>query len=172
MAQEYYGEEEPKIQPTQKKSSHVDIGAPVAAWLALLFVALALKFLTSGAAPSNGVYALFASIANFILYTPGDIILPLVVGAAIGAEIGKRTATLKKAQIAGVLNGIYASVIYSIGIIVIYEVLSYGMLNSVTAGVALTLGFLAIWWIAIPVAICIALTVLFAMLSYSRRVSS
>ncbi len=170
MAQEYYGDDEPRAAPSQKKQSHVDIGAPVAAWLILLFIALVLKFLISGVFAGNSAYSLLSSIASFILYTPGDIILPLAVGAAIGAEIGKRAGTLRKAQVAGVLNGVYASVIYAIGIIVIYEVLSYGVLNSMVAGVALSLGFLFLSWLAIPMAICIALTVLFSMLSYSRKV--
>jgi hypothetical protein len=171
MAQEYYGDDEPKKEAKRGQRSHVDIGGPVTAWLALLFVALALKFLTAGVQASGGAYALFAGIANFILYTPGDIILPLVVGAAIGAEIGKRAGTLRKAQLAGVINGVYASVVYAIGIIVIYEVLNYGVLNAAGAGVALSLDFLLLSWIAIPIAICILLTVIFAMLSYSRKVS-
>ncbi len=171
MAQEYYGDDEPKKATPQKQRSHVDIGAPVTAWLVLLFVALALKFLAANAPASNGAYVLFAAIANFILYAPGDVILPLVVGAAIGAEIGKRAGTLRKAQIAGVLNGVYASIVYAIGIIVIYEVLNYGVLDAASAGVALSLGFLLLSWIAIPMAICVLLTVLFATLSYSRKVS-
>ena len=171
MVRQYYGDAPPKEEADEgdnRKSSSTNIAGPISAWLVLLFVALAIRFVTSSASFSSGSLAgLLSSASSFILFSPGDVILPLVIGAAIGAEVGIKANSLKKAERAGVLNGVYAAMVYAIGIIVIYEIIS-----SVFPSVSPSFDFLLTSWIAIPVITCIAVTEAFAILSYSRKVGS
>ncbi len=168
MVSEYYGDkdsEEDKAKKGQAVSTNV--AGPISAWLVLLFVALTIKFFTSSAGLGSGIIGMLSSAADFILYAPGDIILPLVIGAAIGAEVGIHSNSLRKAEVSGFMNGIYAAIVYTIGILVIYEVLS-----AVFASVAPSFTFLITSWLAFPILICVALSEAFAVLSYSRKVSS
>ncbi|MDE1855338.1 MAG: hypothetical protein KGH57_03420 [Candidatus Micrarchaeota archaeon] len=170
MVRQYYGDKPPEDEEEEarKKSSSIDIAGPISAWMLLLFVALAIRFITSsGSVSTQGLGGVLSSASNFILFSPGDIILPLVIGAAIGAEVGTRANSLKKAERAGALNGVYAAIVYIIGIVVIYEIIS-----SVFPSLAPSFSFLLTSWIAIPVLVCTALSVAFAVLSYSRKVGS
>lgn len=169
MAREYYGDRNGDDEDEKKKQSvSTNVAGPISAWLVLLFVALAIKFVTSsGGVSSGGISGLLSGASSFILYTPGDIILPLVIGAAIGAEVGIHANSLKKAEISGLMNGVYAAIVYTIGIVVIYEVLS-----AVFASITPSFSFLLTSWIALPIVICVVMSEVFAVLSYSRKVSS
>ena len=168
-AEPSYGIEEKEEKPVQPSGTNV--AGPVSAWILLLFIALAIKFLLSGGALSGngtaGIISWLAAISNFILGTPGEIILPLIIGAAIGDEVGIKSDTLRKAEKSGLLNGIYASVVYLIGVIIIYEVLT-----GILPGSAPTVSILLTSWIAMPILICIVLSEAFAILSHSRKVNS
>ena len=127
MVRQYYGEKPPEDEDEEKKKrgSSTDIAGPISAWIVLLFVALAVRFVISaGSFSSGGITGILSSASSFILFSPGDVILPLIIGAAIGAEVGIRANSIRKAEKAGALNGIYASIIYIIGIVVIYEILA------------------------------------------------
>ena len=155
-----------------KEGENTNIAGPVTAWIVLIFVAFVVKFFASivsvgASGGSLGVSSALNTISNFILYTPGDIILPLVIGAAIGAEVGIRAKSLRKAEKSGLMNGAYVAVVYTIGIIVIYEVL-----QTIFPSVTPSFNFLITSWIALPIVICIALSEAFAVLSYSRKVNN
>ncbi len=169
LVREYYGDEDPGDGEKKHQPATTNVAGPISAWLVLLFVALAIKFFVSSgtASGAGGISSTLANASNFILFFPGDIILPLVIGAAIGAEVGIRSKTLKKAGQAGLMNGVYAAVVYTIGIVTIYAVLS-----AVFPSIAPSTSFLIVSWLALPVVICIALSEGFALLSYSRKVSS
>ncbi|MDE1873941.1 MAG: hypothetical protein KGI04_02365 [Candidatus Micrarchaeota archaeon] len=165
---EYYGDKEDDDEGKKKQSVSTNIAGPISAWLVLLFVALAIRFATSSLGSTQaGITGILSSASGFILFSPGDIILPLVIGAAIGAEVGIHANSLKKAERAGALNGVYASIVYIIGIVVIYEIL-----GAVFPSIAPSFDFLIVSWVAIPVVICTALSEVFAILSYSRKVGS
>lgn len=152
------------------RSSITNVAGPVSSWIILLFIALTIKFVVSsgtmGGSSAGSIDSWLAIIANFILGTPGEIILPLVIGAAIGDEVGAKSETLRKAEKSGLLNGVYASVIYLIGIIIIYEVLTGILPNA-----APTFSILITSWIAMPILICIVLSEVFAILSHSRKIN-
>lgn len=166
---EYYGDKGPDDEDKKKKGVSTNVAGPVTAWLVLLFVALAIRVFTStGTIGSGGsIGSALSAAANFILFTPGDIILPLVIGAAVGAEVGMHADSLRKAELSGLMNGVYAAIVYTIGIVVIYEVLS-----SVFATIAPSVEFLLTSWIALPIAVCVVLSLVFSVLSYSRKVNS
>ncbi|MCL5239691.1 MAG: hypothetical protein M1286_04475 [Candidatus Marsarchaeota archaeon] len=169
MVREYYDSNDSDDGERKPQHDATNVAGPISAWLVLLFVALAIKFFVSNVsiASSGSIGGVLASASNFILFFPGDIILPLVIGAAIGAEVGIRSKSMSKAGKAGLINGVYAAIVYSIGIVVIYEVLS-----AVFPSITPSSDFLLLSWIALPVIICIALSEAFALLSYSRKVSS
>ena len=158
-------------EPVENKSEGANIAGPVSAWIMLLFIALVIKSAVS-ADTISGANAIsinnwLSTIANLILGTPGEVLLPLVIGAAIGADVGGKAESLANAQKSGLLNGLYASVVYVIGIIVIYEVL----LN-IAPGAAPTSGDLIARWIALPIVICIIFAETFAILSRPRKAKS
>lgn len=167
--------EERKIEAGETREEHkitgTNIAGPVSVWLLLLFVGLAIQFFVTNpvlvGGGTNQLASWLSSASGFILYTPGDIILPLVIGAAIGAEVGLKANSMKKAQKSGLFNGVYASLVYTIAIVVIYEILA-----GVLPNLAPSLGFMLTSWVALPIIICMVLTEIFAVLSYSRKVNA
>ena len=152
----------------QKKKVQVSIAEPMFIWVLLLVLALVAKIILlqpSPITPSGGFAQIVNEAANFILFMPGAMILPIIVGAVIGAEIGTRAKSMKAAITAGTINGIYASIIYVVAIAIIYEVIVY-----VLPGIVPTLEFLISYWLVLPVAIVILLSLAFAVLSHSRKV--
>lgn len=166
----FYGSEEEEEETKSSESLSINTVGPVLAWILLLFIALMIEFVAAsgflGGNSTSGVSGRFASIANFILGTPGEIILPLVIGAAIGADVGSKADSLTKAAKGGLLNGIYASAMYLVGIIVIYEVLI-----QILPSAAPSVGVLLSSWVVLPIIVCIALAELFAILSHSRKLN-
>lgn len=153
----------------QAAKGHVDITAPMFAWILLLVIALVLRVVISltGLVSTTGyAYGIFNSLSDFILFMPGSIIWPLVVGAVIGAQVGLKSKDLKSAERGGVLNGVYAAVVYIVAIFVIFVTMKYGLPQY-----APTTTFLVGNWLALPVAILIVLSVVFAILSNSRKVA-
>ena len=148
-------------------SAQVSIAAPMFFWLLLLVIAVVINALiNSGYIPSGKMLSILKASANFILFMPGSIILPTIVGAFIGAEIGRRSKSMYIAIKSGMINGVYATIVYLIAIFIIYETIIY-ILPNINPGV----NFFAENWLAMPAAILIALSVLFAGLSHSRKVS-
>jgi len=156
--------------PVVEEHSYANVSGVLAAWLVVLFVALLIQYVLTGPYASSGItssYPIFLSFANFILFLPGSLILPLAVGAALGAEIGAKARSLKAAERAGLINGVYASLVYTIAIIIIYEVLA-----NVLPILAPTIPFLVIDWLVAPIAIVMVLTEIFAVVSHSRKINA
>jgi hypothetical protein len=148
-------------------SAQVSIAAPMFFWLLLLVIAIAINALiNAGYIPSGKMLSILKTSANFILFMPGSVILPTIVGAFIGAEIGRRSKSMYIAIKSGIINGVYATIVYLIAISIIYETIIY-ILPNINPGV----DFFAENWLAMPATILITLCVLFAGLSHSRKVS-
>ena len=153
---------------TAGEEEHVSIAAPMTFWIVLLILGLVFKTLAYFSilvTQGTTVYTTLLSVANFILFPPGSIILPLIIGAVIGSSVGLKSKKIAGAQKSGLLNGIYAAVIYVVAIVVIYEIMVYVLPNS-----APQLGFLFSYWLAAPVLTVVALSFIFAVLSHSRKV--
>ncbi|MGC8587066.1 MAG: hypothetical protein ACP5K9_02125 [Candidatus Micrarchaeia archaeon] len=162
--------EDSEAEDEQKKKVQVSIAEPMFIWVLLLVVSLVVKIILlqpSLINPSSSIAKFFGTTANFILFMPGSLILPIIVGAVIGAEIGTRAKDMKAAMTAGVINGIYVSIIYVVAIVIIYEIILYVLPNIVP-----TLTFLVSYWLVLPAAIVILLSMAFAALSHSRKVVS
>ncbi len=150
------------------RQSVVEIAAPMAFWTFLLLAALAAKTLAaSGIITSGYMLKAMATYSGFILSSSGMIVLPLIVGAIVGAEVGNGAGRLTEAAKAGLLNGVYAAMIYSLIILIIYEVLLYAAPVVVPAK-ALILN----QWIAVPVVVLVSLSEIFALVSHARRMGS
>lgn len=157
------------VEKKPKKTRGVNIQEPMFFWILLLVIAVVLKIILSNTQtipPGTQLYSAASSFSNFLLNIPGLAILPLIIGGVIGAEVGLRSSSMKKAMRSGILNGIYASVIYIITILVIYIIIDYAVPQfSSTYYVLLDR-------IIIPVAVLLIVTEVFSILSYSRRVES
>lgn len=154
----------------KKQQAGVSIAEPLFFWIIVLVLALVLRIVLSNTsifAHGTQAYGIADSASNFFLFDAGSLILPLIVGAAIGAEIGLRSARLKKALRFGLLNGAYAAIVYIIAIFIIYEVILY-----VTPQAGLTAGFLVTYLIAPQVVVLLAVTEVFAALSHLRKVGA
>ncbi len=147
----------------------INLSEPMFFWIFLLVVAIILNTLltyTSLAMVHTSQYDILKSISNFLLYGPGLLILPLIAGAVIGAEVGIHANGITAAAKGGLLNAIYGSVIYVIAIIILYEVVVYVFPNA-----PLTLSYFINNWVAIPVVAFIVVIEAFAALSNSRKIS-
>ncbi len=160
---------EENTEERKESKEQIDIAGPMFIWILLLVIALAIEVIaadTSLLKASGSLSASIVYVAKFILFMPGSIILPLIVGAVIGAEVGKRSKNMRTAIKAGLINGIYACIVYIIAILVIYEIIVY-VLPSIVPSVL----FLVSEWLAVPAAIVILLSLAFSILSHSRKVS-
>ncbi len=154
-------------------AGHVSIIEPMLFWVILLIIALVLRMVLTftGLVGSTGsIYNLLNSFSNYVLFMPGAVILPLVVGAIIGAQVGIKAHSMELAQRGGLLNGVYAAVVYLVAIIVIWAIVYYVIVPSAPSVLPSVL-FLIGEWLVAPVAILILVSFFFAVLSHSRKVA-
>ncbi len=152
----------------EEPSEGISITGPLGFWMAMLLIGLLLKFVLAPVVHSAGVTSKdFTTFGNLLLYLPGAIILPLIAGAWIGAKVGnihRRSPSIGKI---GLINAVYAAVIYSIAIFVIYLSIYYISANALP--VAFTFGGFALYLLVIPNAILLAVAPSIAMLSSARH---
>lgn len=165
---------EEKKPPAEQGHTYANISGAISVWLVFLFVALAIQYVvTYGKSLFGSTPSILVSVADFILFIPGYLIFPLVVGAAIGAEVGKKSRSVEVAMKAGLINGIYASLVYAVAITVIYAVLTSVLPAILTTylGASSTLSFLLVNWLAYPVAIVLVVTEIFSVVSHFRKIN-
>ena len=161
-------EEESK--PKQITAQPVNIAEPLFFWIIVLVLALFARFIvtyTNAFLHDSSAYTFLMGASNFFLLGSGTLILPLIVGAVIGAEVGLKARSMFGALKAGLLNGLYAGVVYVIAIIIIYEILVYAIPSS-----QITLAFLINNLVVPQLLILVGVIEIFAVLSHSRKVSS
>ncbi len=107
--------------------------------------------------------ASYKAIGNYILSLPGVIILPLIISVWIGHRVGEKSSSVANALKSGLLNGVYASIVYGVIIFVAQLVLKY------TTSYALTTSFLLRYVVATPMAIVIVFTIIIAVLNEMRH---
>lgn len=146
---------------SQSVQTEFSIEGPMVLWILILVVALILRLLGNYITVSNTI----GYIANLVLFMPGSFILPIIIGAAMGAGIGRRSKSVGSAMKTSVLASIYASIIYVVAIVIIYEVISY-----TASSIAPSLSFLLSEWLALPIATLIIVTIAFSILSNSSRI--
>ena len=135
-------------------------------WIALILIAVVFRVLIANpslVSSNSQIYTLASAYSNFILQFPSIILLPLIIGAVIGAEVGRKSMTAKNALRSGMLNGIYAAVVYLIAMIAAYTILNYTNLQSVPTYTMIMQS------IAIPIVVFLVVLELLAVLSHMRK---
>lgn len=165
------GDEEAKRQrPRALLSEQVNLAEPLFFWVIVLVLALFARFVTTytNAFPAgNQIHGFLVGASNFFLFSSGTLILPLIVGAVIGTEVGLKARSVRGALKAGAVNGAYAAIVYIISIAVIYEILAYALPAS-----NVTLTFLINGLIVPQVLIVLVLVEIFAALSNGRKMGA
>ncbi len=150
----------------------INIWGPLIFWIFFLILGLALELLVAPvvkASGSVGIANTIGTIAGYIIYMPGSIILPLIVALWIGERVGASHAKLGSAATVGIVNAAYAALIYAVTIFIIYLLIKYvapGFLSTIT------LESFVIYAVAIPIAIVVVLIPLIASLSAARHSNS
>ncbi len=161
-----YGNMYYEAESSPPPKAHVNIHDPMFLWLIIIAVAVSIRVLASGGYLPYGTqqYGIGMSFSDFILQFPGIMLLPLLIGAIIGSEIGTRSPTIRRALRGSLINAVYCSVIYAIAMAVIYVVLSSYSMQFYSLYVMLLNGIL------LPVLVFTVSLTLFSVLSYSRKV--
>ena len=107
-----------------------------------------------------------AKMASYMIYMPGGIVLPLVAALWMGVRVSRASKKPKTVLYAGLINALYALIIYIISISVIYLVVLYANPASISK---ITLNAFLEYLIAAPAAITIVLVPLISTLSAIRR---
>ena len=152
---------------------HVSILEPMLFWIVLLIIALAIRMVITftGLVGSTGsIYDVLSNFSNYVLFMPGMVVLPLIVGAIIGAQVGLKARSMELAQRGGLLNGVYSAVVYLVAIVVIWAIIYYIIAPSAPNLLPSVL-FLVGEWLVAPVVILILVSFFFSVLSYSRKVA-
>lgn len=153
----------------ERRPESMSLEGPLTLWLGLVVLAALLQLVVVPLVSARGATsfnAYFDSFAKYVIYFPGMIVLPLITALWIGERasyLGK-----KKSFIAykGIANALYAAIVYIVAIIIIYIIMTIEK-----TGVLATMNYInfATYIIIVPLAISIAVTPLFAVLSASRR---
>jgi hypothetical protein len=156
-----------KIEDIQNRID-TDIFGPMAFWIFMLAVGLIIEF--AGVpiaklvgAPTSGII----TVANYLLYLPGAIVLPLVVAVWVGERVGSVGKKVRLSLKVGLLNAIYVALIYSIVIFIIYLIIYY--IDAKALPVGFTIDSFITNLIAIPVIIVLVLTPLISSVSAARH---
>jgi hypothetical protein len=156
-------------QDSGKRDSHsesrVSLSGPLFLWALIIIIGIVLEVVVPALLGKH--FSSFANsykvIGSYILTMPGVIILPLVISVWIGHRVGEAAENVKSALRLGLINGIYASIVYGVIIFVTQLILKY------TTSYAFTTSFLLKYVILIPIAIVIVFTIVIAALNQLRR---
>ena len=152
------------------KDREIHLSKPLAFWFGFLILGVVMLVAIKPLLPDIGMSSfstVLGDLAKYILYLPGSIIFPLIVALWIGERVGMVETRIHNAVTIGLLNAAYTSLIYAIGIFVVFLVLHYS--GNITAIGVTLYGFL-MYLLAIPVSILIILIPTFSTMSAARRV--
>lgn len=153
----------------QHSTNAISLYEPMFFWIFILYLALTLRIILNNVAGLTSlsiVYSILYVFSSFVLSTPGFVVLPLIAGGIIGAEVGVRSKDIHTTLRNSFLNSVYAAAIYLVSIVVLYEVLDYTFPST-----SLQLSDIIVGWIAIPILILIVITGSFAVLSNARKIN-
>ncbi len=155
-----------------EEGSEIQLSAPLAFWFGFLIlgviIELAVTFLPESLSTTSSA---LGRIANYILFLPGSIIFPLLVSIWIGERVGKLRHKIEKTLGVGFINAIYTSIIYTIGIFIIFIIIGFFNNPAMTFSGFIT-NFIKndlTYNVVIPIIILLVLTPIFAIISTARR---
>ena len=163
-------EKELEVPKSRNVEVIVSLSEPLGFWVGILIVAaliqlVAVPFAAQYGSPAFNPY--LNTFADYVLYVPGLIVLPLIASVWIGDRVSNSIGNRKKLLVSkGIINALYSALIYVITIFIIYLVMQYAQ-----KGVLATVGILPFleYLIAVPVAILVVIVPVFALLSASRH---
>ena len=156
-----------RVEDTLKRTE-VDIYGPMAFWIGLLILGLVVEFVVGPLAKAAGTPSqAFAALANYILYLPGAIILPLIVSVWVGERVGSSGRNVHEALRVGLLNAIYVAFVYIVAIFIIYLLIYYADSGALPAN--FTVNSFVTFLVAIPAVIVLVLIPLFSTMSAARH---
>jgi hypothetical protein len=153
----------------QHTNADISIGGPIALWVGLVAVAAIVQLFVFPAVQSTIVSPALAylnALAAYALYVPGAFVLPILAALWIGSRAGSSGGTINTIAYRGMINAVYASVVYLIEIFIFY-IISSSTHTSVLSSVALG-GFIE-YVVAIPIIVCLVVAPLFAIISHARK---
>ncbi len=140
---------------------------PLVLWISILIIGTALAVSSTYIAQySLNIAAYMKKTADYLLYMPGGIVLPLVASLWIGIRAGRISRKPKVVFYAALVNAIYVLIIYLIAISVAYLVVWYANPDAIAK---ITLNLFLQYLVAAPAAIIIILVPLLSTLSAIRR---
>lgn len=154
-----------QVQPERQQ---ISIVGPLAFWIIIIIVGLVLEILGS----AFSILSLFTTLGGWIVYLPGTIILPLIAGLWIGEKVGSARNKVGSAVSLGLVNAIYAALIYVIAIFIIYLIVNYVVQPQThiqTLLSTLTLTTFLEYGIGLPVVLVLIVAPLIAALSAARH---
>ncbi len=170
----YKRETMPDMEDGDKKKEEiiaVSIAGPLAFWVGILIIAAllqlaAIPFANSYKHTAFNVY--FNDFANYAIYIPGIIVLPLIVSLWIGDRVSYLDRKKSFVAYKGLVNALYTAIVYTVSIFIIYIIM-----QSQNVGVLSSFNYIKFgeYLVLIPIAINIVMIPLFALLSSARRYS-
>ncbi len=163
--------EEDVVEKMRTGPIEIDIAGPMTFWLIFLIFGVIIELILVpifGSAPygSANIGNLITSIGRWIIYLPGSLILPLIVALWLGEMVGSMRSRVGTAAYVGLINALYAALIYVIAIFIIYLLLFYISPKSLTS---ITLTYFATYSVLVPVVILLVLIPLISALSAARH---
>ena len=157
-------------QETSRKPVEISLFGPLLFWIGLLVLAAVVQLFLFPLAEGTYVSTTMADLnilSDYLLYIPGIFILPMIAALMIGDRIGESPADdYVQLTYRALLNSLYASVVYIIGIFMIY-IASTSLRVGVLSHLSLTT--FGEYLVFIPVGITIVVVILFAVLTRARR---
>ncbi|MEM3791395.1 MAG: hypothetical protein QXL16_01540 [Candidatus Micrarchaeaceae archaeon] len=102
-----------------------NIEGPVVLWIIIIAIGFALLAIPNFFSLGKNIDLLESKIGYFFSFSPGYVLVPLIIGVLIGNKSGRGSTNVKNAIKRGSLNAAYAFLVYGIAISVIYELSTY-----------------------------------------------
>lgn len=146
-------------------NDRVSLFGPLFLWALIIIIGIILEVIMPAILGKvlASYAAAYKTAGNYILTLPGAIILPLIISVWIGHKVGEIAKNAVSAVKLGLINGVYASIVYGVIIFVAQLTLKY------TTTYALTTDFIIKYLIGIPIAIVIVFTIIIALLNEMRH---
>lgn len=154
----------------QHTNAEMSIAGPLALWIGLVAIAAIAQLFIFPALQakgiSNNLMADLNSLAAYALYIPGVFVLPILAALWIGSRAGGTEGTHSIIAYRGMINAVYACIIYLIEIFVFYLIagsLKMGTLAAIPTGVFIE------YIVAVPIILCLVVAPLIAIVSAAKR---
>jgi hypothetical protein len=152
-----------------RTSSRDDLSlfGPLVFWIGILIIGAILAVASAYLAQLGpGITGYMKNTADYLIYLPGGLVLPLIASLWIGIRAGRVSKKPRVVFKVGLTNAIYVLIVYLIAITVIYLVVWYTSPSTLSK---ITLNVFIQYLVAAPAAIMIILVPLLSTLSAIRR---